>query len=177
MAETRSPRRVVVRRLRDTDADAWFALHADPQVMARIVDPLSVDAAGRSFTAALAGNARMPPKRRTWGIEADGGFAGVIGLVFDGPASAELGAILTTDAQGRGVATRALALVVAEAFSAYALQRVHTRHDDGHAGAAGLMRALGFECVASEPVAKGWRWERTTPIASPRAEDSLEPIR
>lgn len=170
------PRVIRLRPLADGDAAAWIALHADAATMARIVAPLDAAAAGRAFAAAHRANSVSPPRRRTWTIVADDRFAGVAGLVFDAPGEAELGAILPPAEQGRGVATRALALVVAHAFAAWPLRRIHTRHDDGHGAAAGLMRTLGFERVAAARKPKGWQWQCTSPPPARGGHDSLAPI-
>ena len=157
------------------DAAAWAALHGDAVAMAHVAPPRAYAAARRGYDAAMRGKGVRPPRRRTWTIVADDAFAGVAGLVFDAPGTAELGAILAPETHGRGVATRALALVLAHAFAAWPLRTVHTRHAAGHVAAAGLMRTHAFARLADD-AAGAWRWQRTTAPAARGARDILEPI-
>ena len=145
------------------DAAAWAALHGDAVAMAHVAPPLAVDAARRRFDAALRGNGERPPRRRTWTIVADDAFAGVAGLVFDAPGTAELGAILAPETHGRGVAMRALALVLAHAFATWPLRAVHTRHAAGHVAAARRPRRTNATaCATCTPTSRRIRGGTTS---------------
>lgn len=172
--------RLQLRPLAEDDEALYCRLFGDPAVMARIAAPQAGPAATQGFRQALAMNRAQPPQRLFWVIRtrADGEPQGLIGLTLDEPGGAEVGVVLPEAQQGRGLATEAIALLADHAFGPLGLVRLHTQHAAGHALAAGLMRALGFENTAQEGGARGWRWQLTPGrwAAHPRRQAQADPL-
>jgi len=66
----------------------------------------------------------------------------------DQPATAEIGVTFATSHQGFGLATEALARVIAKLFSEHAIHRVYAQADDRNAAVHRLLDRLGFRCEA-----------------------------
>lgn len=153
--------RLRLRPLGPGDEALYLALYGDPETMRHVVEPPGAAALRRGFAAALACNREAPARRRFWVMadRADGRPVGLLGL--DLAAGGEVGAVLAPTDQARGYATEAIAALADHAFDALGLDRLHTRHDAGHALAACLMARLGFEPVARTAAARGWTWALT----------------
>lgn len=138
----------------------YLGLYGDPETMARILAPLDAAAARRAFQRELAEAEKKPAQRATWAIcgQPDGEAFGLIGLVMDGDAGAEVGVVLAPEHQGRGHASEAISLLASHAFLAMGLRRLHTRHADGHGLARGLMLRLGFRETDTGPPPHPIRW-------------------
>jgi RimJ/RimL family protein N-acetyltransferase len=97
---------------------------------------------------------------------------------LDTEGGGEVGVVLPPEHQGRGFATEAIAALAEHAFGVMRLQRLHTRHDDGHGLAAGLMATLGFEQTAVDTHTGRWRWQLTPAAwaASPRRQAKADPL-
>lgn len=164
--------RLELRPLADTDEALYVRLYTDPMAMQHIGTAQDADTATRGFRSALRFNAAIPPVRLFWVIDdrAARQALGLIGLSLDEPGGGEVGVLLPAEHQGRGVATEAIAALADHAFAVMRLQRLHTRHRNGHALAAGLMATLGFEQVAPAAASGRWRWQLTPDrwAASPR---------
>ncbi len=152
-----------LRPLTAGDEALYCTLYGSAETMSRIGAPQDAATAARSFRAALRMNAEAPLRQGYWVIyePADGVALGLAGLILDADGGAEVGVVLPAAQQGRGHATRAIAALADHAFAAMDIVRLHTRHDAGHASAAGLMQALGFECIAADGGEKGWLWQLT----------------
>lgn len=147
------------------DRDLFDALYADARVMSRVGTPLPAARLAPAFEAALADSADDRGRRRLWRIEAadDAEALGLLGLARSGDGM-EVGALLHGRAQGRGHAADAIATLVVAVFAGAGVDRIWARHREGHAAAAGLMRALGFAAVPAE-AAPGWcRWCLDRPL-------------
>jgi len=130
-------------RLRPMEArdEAMFChLYTDPDVMRRIVAPLSAEAALASFQRACGHNAKDTPGHRFWAIddkETDIAI-GMAALLRTGD-SAELGVMLRNGWWNRGVSSEAFAPLLEHAFTEHAcngmgLALVYAqRPDDDHA--------------------------------------------
>jgi len=158
-----------LRPLATGDAALYAALYGDAETMRHVGPRLDADACGRSFAAALRANAATPPSARTRVVcdsSDDRGF-GLAGLRWDGQGGAELGVVLPPSRQGRGHASATIRAICGPAFADYGLQRLHTRHDPGHALAAGLMATLGFTCTDAGGDGRPRRWQLRNPALSP----------
>jgi RimJ/RimL family protein N-acetyltransferase len=135
-------------RLRPMEArdEAMFChLYTDPDVMRRIVAPLSAEAALASFQRACGHNAKDTPGHRFWAIDytladsrASDTAIGMAALLRTGD-SAELGVMLRNGWWNRGVSSEAFAPLLEHAFNEHAcngmgLALVYAqRPDDDHA--------------------------------------------
>lgn len=149
--------RVALHPLRADDRALFEALYGDPQVMARVGAPLAAARRARAFRSALADSADAHGCRRLWRIRAVGGgeAAGLLGL-SRGAQGMEVGALLLASAQGRGLATEAIAVLAGAVFAAPGVDRLWARHRTDHAAAAALMRTLGFRPGPPSASAPGW---------------------
>jgi RimJ/RimL family protein N-acetyltransferase len=69
-------------------------------------------------------------------------------VVADQPATAEVGVTLAPDHQGRGLATEALAAVMATLFEKHEVHRIYAEADDRNVGVQRLLERLGLRCEA-----------------------------
>jgi RimJ/RimL family protein N-acetyltransferase len=69
-------------------------------------------------------------------------------VLTDQPATAEVGVTLAPDRQGCGLATEALAAVIAKLFEEHDLHRVYAQADDRNLAVHRLLDRLGFRCEA-----------------------------
>ena len=76
--------------------------------------------------------------------------------------SAELGVTLAPAHQGRGLASEALAAVIARLFSEHDVHRIHAETDDRNTGVHRLFERLGFRCEARLVEADWFKDEWTT---------------
>lgn len=145
------------------DEAFYIALYTDPATMRHVGAAQSPDAARRGFHAACRLDAQSPPRRRFWVLRGkqEGTPVGLLGLHLDDEGGAEVGAVIAPGEQGRGHATAAIAALADHAFADLGLRRLHTRHDDSHGLAAGLMATLGFHRLGAEAGIAGWTWELT----------------
>lgn len=130
-------------RLRPMEArdEAMFChLYTDPDVMRRIVPPLSAEAAAQSFARARNHNAKDTPGHRFWAIDytlADGASSdtviGMAALLRTGD-SAELGVMLRNGWWNRGISSEAFVPLIAHGFTGMNLSLIYAqRPDDDHA--------------------------------------------
>ncbi len=80
----------------------------------------------------------------------EGGLCGdcAVRVAEDQPATAEIGVTFAPSHQGFGLATEALAAVIAKLFSEHAIHRVYAQADDRNAAVHRLLDRLGFRCEA-----------------------------
>jgi ribosomal-protein-serine acetyltransferase len=88
-----------------------------------------------------------------YAIRVDGALAGGIGL-RTGEGGVEIGYWLTREATGRGLMTRAVELLTAEAFRLGA-GYVEIKHDEANVRSGAIPARLGFSPVRKEPAAAG----------------------
>jgi RimJ/RimL family protein N-acetyltransferase len=69
-------------------------------------------------------------------------------VISDQPATAEVGVTFAPDRQGFGLATEALAAVIAKLFDEHTLHRVYAQADDRNGAVHRLLERLGFRCEA-----------------------------
>ena len=158
--------RLVVRRFQGRDVDAFSAYRSDP-VVARYQGwdpPFTADEA-ISFVASLASvDPGAPGEWFQFAIQerATGELIGDCGLRVDGrsPDVAELGFTLARDRQGRGLATEAVAAVLAYAADRLGVRRIIAVKDARNRPSIALLERLGMRHVESRTVPfKGERCE------------------
>jgi len=141
--------RLRLRRFRDADLPLFMAYRNDPDV-ARYQGWESISLAeARAFVQEQSGiPAGIPGVGMQIAIEskATGLLVGdcYFCIVLTDPQQAELGYTLATDAQGRGLATEAVAAWLTYAFRAYQLHRVTALLDVENLRSAALLERLGF---------------------------------
>ena len=116
--------------------EAMFChLYTDPDVMRRIVSPLSAEAATQSFQRACGHNAKAKPGHRFWVID-DKSSEAAIGMaaLLRTDDSAELGVMLLNGWWNRGISSEAFVPLIDHAFLGMGLELVYAqRPDDDHA--------------------------------------------
>jgi RimJ/RimL family protein N-acetyltransferase len=80
----------------------------------------------------------------------------------DQPGTAEVGVTFAPEHQGTGLATEALAAVVAHLFERHGLHRVYAEADDRNVAVHRLLERLGFRCEARLVEADWFKGEWTT---------------
>jgi len=136
--------RLRLRLLEARDEAVFRHLYTDPDVMRRILPPLSADAAAQSFARACRHNARDTPGHRFWAIDyapvdtpVDGAppadAIGMAALLRSGD-SAELGVMLRREWWKQGISSEAFVPLIAHGFTGMGLSLVWAeRPDDDHA--------------------------------------------
>lgn len=177
MAELLTPRLKL--RLMDSDDDKrlYRELYTSPEVMARIVAPLSAEAVDAAFERVRHHNRQDEPGHRFWTIAArDTGEAlGLAALLREG-GRAELGVMLLPAAWQRRVSTEAFTAVLPHAFGAMGLDLVDAqRPDDDHALVIDrLLAPFGFERgPATRPGCARWLLPRDRWTAAPTPAERL----
>jgi aminoglycoside 6'-N-acetyltransferase len=140
--------RVVLRPLTPADAAHLVAYRSHPDIV-RYQAWDSYDAgAASALIAEMAGSAPGRPGRwHQWGIEetASGRLAGDCGLFTqEDRAQGEIGFTLAPEAQGRGLATEAVRLMLGLAFGPLGFRRVVANTDPANARSKALLARLGF---------------------------------
>jgi len=155
------------------DEDLWLteALETDPEVMAHLGGAMPRE--------------QIPAihERRAKGTAEEGGFyviipdeeSGAVGTVgiwttqWDGETVHETGWMLLPAFQGRGIASRALAMVLDEAKAEGTVDAVHAWPSASNPGSNALCRKFGFELLGECDVAYAgpihanhWRLDMTT---------------
>ena len=156
--------RVTLRPLTPADVDRIVSYRNHPDVARfQAWDSYPRDRAAALVSEMSASAPGTPGRWHQWGVEdnASGTLAGDFGLrTFEDGAQGEIGFTLAPDAQGRGLATEAAALVLALAFGDLGLHRVIACTDPANARAVALLGRLGFrhEGRAVEATRVGGRW-------------------
>ena len=165
-ADTLETTRFRLRPLRDEDAAdraLYGALYTSAAVMARIMPPLSADAAMRLYGRAIGWAQDDRPGHRFWMIDARDAAAtiGVAGYLRDG-AEAEIGVLLVEPWWNRGVSSETFVPLIAHGFERMGLARITAeRPDDDHARVIDrLLGRFGFVRTPDRASAPGQcRWE------------------
>ncbi|HWA01573.1 MAG TPA: GNAT family N-acetyltransferase [Caulobacterales bacterium] len=134
---------VVLRPLTVADAKALFLAHGDPDAHQYWSGPAHRDEAetARSIEQTL-----TVIGADAWAITEDGEDAlGRIALFIRREGVGELGVILRREAQGRGIAAKALKLVEAYAFEALKLHRLFADVDPENGASMSLFLRAGFQ--------------------------------
>lgn len=132
---------LVLRPLEVSDAAALFVAHADPETQKyRVAGPhKEVAETERYIRNTLA-------RGHAWAITADGGEAlGRIALRTPRAGVGEFGIFLRREAQGRGLASKAVRLVEAYAFGELDLHRLSAAIDPDNSASISLFLRAGFQ--------------------------------
>lgn len=134
---------VVLRPLETTDAPALFAAHGDPETHKYWSGPAhtSVEQTARYIEETLA-----MPGAHVWAITESGGDAlGRIALFTLREGVGEIGILMRREATGRGLASKALQLVVDYAFAHLGLHRIGADIDPDNNASISLFLRAGFQ--------------------------------
>ncbi len=153
--------RLVLREFRATDVDATIALANDPDIAHNTINiphPYEREAA----EAWIASHPGQWDRRTavTYAVtdRGSGQLMGAVGLTIeDADQRAELGYWIGREYWGRGFATEAASAVIAWAFPALDLHRIHATHFPRNPASGSVLRKLGmrYEGLLREHVRKG----------------------
>lgn len=133
----------VLRPLSVSDAPALFAAHGDAQTHHYWSGPAHKDV---SQTAKYIEDTLALPGARCWSITEDGGEAlGRIALFVPRDGVGEVGIIMRPDATGRGLASKAVNLVVDYGFTQLDLHRIAADIDPDNNASISLFLRAGFQ--------------------------------
>lgn len=134
---------VVLRPLELADAEALFAAHSDEDTHHYWSSPAHKNV---EETRAYIAETLALPGAHAWAITESGGEAlGRIALFVPREGVGEIGVILRREAQGRGLAAQALALVEEHAFGALGLHRLAADIDPDNTSSISLFLRAGFQ--------------------------------
>ena len=156
--------RLRLRPLAPGDEPLFAHLYTDPEVMRRILPPLSPEAALRAFEHARRHNVRLLPGHRYWSIEEKVTATGVgLAALQRAGDDAELGVMLRREAWRRGISSEAFEPLIEHAFRDMGLARITAqRPDDDHAHIIDrLLGRFGFERAPDRATPGMARWELT----------------
>lgn len=143
-APTLTTARLVLRQLREDDADALFPVLSDPEVM--IWWSSGPHASSAETADYVKGNASEGQGHVCWAITAGDDVAlGWVILIDGRPQVKEVGYILHRDQWGKGIAREAVARVIDYGFDALELRRIFADTDPENRGSIGLLERLGFQ--------------------------------
>jgi RimJ/RimL family protein N-acetyltransferase len=160
--------RLILRPLLPEDESFYCRLHGDADVMRHIAAPLTPEAASRVFGSTLARNRNGIHDDQCWAIthRDNPSPIGVIGwhrLSAPMHRVGELGAILSNDAQGRGISIEAGQALMDFAFGNDVFEALLSEHAIAHHYAAIMMGRLGFareESREDAPAVVVWRMSK-----------------
>lgn len=165
---TLTTERLLLRPLRDDDAEALYAQHSDPLVLRYWDAPAWTDPSRASVL--LEGSRRMSEEgtgvRVAVERTSDGGFLGWVTLNSWNPAfrSASLGYCYGQNAWGQGYATEAAGALLDWAFGTLDLNRVQAETDTRNLASARVLEKLRFQregtlredCIVDGVVSDSW---------------------
>jgi RimJ/RimL family protein N-acetyltransferase len=134
---------VVLRPLEVADAEALFAAHGDPETHHYWSSPAhrNVDETARYIAETLAIDGA-----HVWAITESGGEAlGRVALFARREGVGEVGIIMRREASGRGLASKALNLVIAYGFGPLGLHRIFADIDPDNSASLSLFLRAGFQ--------------------------------
>ena len=134
---------IVLRPLEIADAPSLFAAHSDPEAHHYWSEPAhaNVEETAREIERTL-----TLPGALVWAITVDGGEAlGRLLLWTPREGVGEFGIILRREAQGRGLAAKALKLVEAYGFGEMGLHRLAADIDPDNSASISLFLRAGFQ--------------------------------
>ena len=151
--------RLVMRLLGHDDEALYCACYIDPVLMQHIGEPLTHDAALRSFAAALKSTTAIPIRRYTWVMQEKQSQSkiGLLALVFsqdqdqEQDISAELGHIVLTKFQNQGLTVEAITGMLDIAFHTTRLATVFVNHKSKNNAVTRVVKKLGFLPDTVEP--------------------------
>ncbi|HRO39339.1 MAG: GNAT family N-acetyltransferase [Flavobacteriales bacterium] len=157
--------RLLLRELEDADAPAVLRLRSDPALMRFIPKPLFSQQEEASGMISEFHQAASVGEAILWGITVRGteGVAGYIGFwrIMRERRAAELGYALHPDLWGQGLATEAVAAVVAHGFAQIGLQTAEAQVTPENAASIHVLERNGFVFQGEVPAdaALGGPWK------------------
>ncbi|MFC0628291.1 GNAT family N-acetyltransferase [Kribbella deserti] len=155
--------RLVVRRFRAEDAEAFSAYRSDPEV-ARYQSwqaPYPIDQARATVEAFTEGDP-VKPGWFQYAIDLDGKLIGDIGVfLHDNLMQADLGFTLAPAYQGKGYAAEAVGALLDHLFDGQGLHRVSAECDVRNGASARLLKRLGFRQEGLRPAYTWFKGEWT----------------
>ena len=143
-APTLTTARLVLRQIREDDAEALFPVLSDPAVMLWWSSGPHQSLAETAEY--VASNATEGQGFECWAITADDDIAlGWVILIDGKPAVKEIGYILHRDHWRGGIAREAVARVIEYGFTDLELRRIFADTDPENTGSIGLLERLGFQ--------------------------------
>lgn len=140
--------RLVLRRLRPTDAERVFAMRSDPRVMQYVNRPMANSVDDAAAVIQLINDRFNAGEAVHWAITRNGedAFLGLIGLwrIVKEHHFAELGYTLMQEAWGVGNASEAIAAVVDFGFGTLGLHRVEAITRPGNTASMRVLEKNGF---------------------------------
>jgi [ribosomal protein S5]-alanine N-acetyltransferase len=134
---------IVLRPLEVSDAEALFVAHGDAETHHYWSGPAHADVAQ---TAKYIADTLALPGANVWAITEDGGEAlGRIALFVLREGVGEIGVIMRREATGRGLASKALNLVIEHGFGALDLHRIGADIDPDNNASLSLFLRAGFQ--------------------------------
>lgn len=134
---------VILRPLELSDAEALFAAHGDARTHHYWSGPAHTDV---EQTRAYIADTLAMSGAHVWAITEDGGEAlGRIALFVQREGVGEIGIIMAPDAQGRGLASRGLNLVLEYGFGPLNLHRIAADIDPDNNASISLFLRAGFQ--------------------------------
>jgi len=133
----------ILRPLEASDADALFAAHGDERTHQYWSGPAHSDV---EETRAYIADTLAMTGAHVWAITEDGGEAlGRIALFVERTGVGEIGIIMTPSATGRGLASKALSLVIGYGFGPLDLHRIAADIDPDNDASLALFLRAGFQ--------------------------------
>ncbi|WP_235940840.1 GNAT family N-acetyltransferase [Paramicrobacterium fandaimingii] len=127
------------------DVDAITAACQDPEIQRRVPVPVPYrHEHAVAYVTSFCEDGWRTGERLTWALEADGAFAGVVGLDAIEHGSSNLGFWMAPDQRGHGYLSEAVAAVLDYAFGTLNLERVEWRCYAGNHGSARVAQRTGF---------------------------------
>lgn len=142
--------RLLMRPLQPADESFYCACYTDPVLMRHIGEPLSHEAASRSFAAALKITTEIPIRRYTWVMQEKESDAciGLLALVCDKkepePINAELGVLVFNTYQNKGYVSEVTASLADITFNQTRLDAIHVHHQAKNIPVSTVAIKLGF---------------------------------
>lgn len=143
--------RLLMRPVCVDDEDFYCRCYTDPLLMEHIGEPLTREAALRSFTAALKKATGISDRRYTWVMQEKGVGAavGLLAMFCDeakpDPVYAELGTIMLSEFQNKGFTVEALRKLADVAFNMTPLQALLIKHKSQNNAVKGVTAKLGYQ--------------------------------
>lgn len=172
--ETFETARLLMKPLDQEDRDLYCYCYTDPALMKLIAAPLNMEAALRSFEAALRMNSSLPVRRRDWVMleKKSGSRIGLLSLVGcktkPEAINADLGAIILDQFQGSGYSLEGTGALVDAAFHVRHIHSLHTHHLAENAAVGRVMAKLGFSCtIEIHDGIENYHWQLQRPYWQP----------
>ncbi|PPJ42554.1 MULTISPECIES: GNAT family N-acetyltransferase [unclassified Pseudoxanthomonas] len=153
---------VYLRALARADEALYVQVHASPEAMRHVGDPLDVVTARSRFSRAIELASAADTTYRMWTVVVPGEEAGIgISLLMTTGPCAEIGIMLLPAWQRRGIGRRVLDAMVEYGFDRLGLPAIESRQRNGNMGWQRVMEQSGFKRIEGTPMPHEWLgWRR-----------------